>query len=260
MVTPERVADVMGVGIGKAKLLMKKTTQKGVRTAVYPVFRRYRTDTIRLKSNYIEGKWYFDWMPAKLLSIGGAKGAYVMTNGSFTSVFPAESEKNDQARDCLQKFIEEVGTPTDLKTDRATALTNKNSAFLKLLRKEVISHRFSEPGRSNQMYAINLEIRELKKRYHKKMRESNVPKRLWDYGIKHAARIGNYISKRRLDDRTPWEAVTGDTPDISEYLDFDFMTWCGTIRTHTPVSAQIPVSLLAGSGLRTELEATCATG
>ena len=90
-----------------------------------------------------------------------------MTNGSFTGVFPAESEKNDQeARDCLQKFIDEVGTPREVKTDNATALVNKNSAFLKLLRKEGISHRFSEPGRSNQMYAINLEIRELKKQYH----------------------------------------------------------------------------------------------
>ena len=150
VVTPEQVADVMGAGLDKAKLLMKRTTQKGVRTAVYPVFRKYRTDTTRLKSKYLEEKWYFDWMPAKLQSIGGAKGAYVMTNGSFTSVFPAESKKNDQARDCLQKFIDEVGTPRDVKTDNDTALVNKNSAFLTLLRKEGISHRFSEPGRSTR--------------------------------------------------------------------------------------------------------------
>ena len=76
VVTPEQVADVMGAGLDKAKLLMKRTTQKGVRTAVYPMFCKYRTDTIRLKSKYLEGKWYFDWMPmpAKLQSIRGAKG------------------------------------------------------------------------------------------------------------------------------------------------------------------------------------------
>ena len=72
------------------------------------------------------------------------------------------------------------------------------------------------------MYAINLEIRELKKRYHKKMRESSVPKRLWDYGVKHASKIGQFIPKNKLDGWTPWQSVTGNTPDISEYLDFDF--------------------------------------
>ena len=46
VMAPERVADIMGVGLDKAKLLMKRTTQKGVRTAVYPMFRKYRTDTI----------------------------------------------------------------------------------------------------------------------------------------------------------------------------------------------------------------------
>ena len=75
------------------------------------MFCKYRADTIRLKSKYLEQKWYFDWVPAKLQSIGGARGAYVMANCSFASVFPAESKKNDQARDCLQKFIDEVGTP-----------------------------------------------------------------------------------------------------------------------------------------------------
>ena len=101
-----------------------------MRTAVYPVFRKYRTDTIRLNGKYLEGKWYFDWMPAKLLSIGGSPGAYVMTNGSFTEAYPAANERNDQARDCLQKFIHDVGVLRDLKTDRATALVNKKLCIL----------------------------------------------------------------------------------------------------------------------------------
>ena len=65
------------------------------------------------------------------------------------------------------------------------------------------------------------------------MRESNVPKRLWDYGIKHAAMIGHFISKQRLEGMTPWEAVTGNTPDVSEYLDFTSMTLFGITHTRT---------------------------
>ena len=222
VVTPERVADVMGIGIEKAKHMMKKTTQRGVRTAVYPIHKRYRTDTIRLKSNHLTGKWYFDWMPAKCESICGAKGAYVMTNGSFTEAYPCPSKNNEMARDCLQRFIDDVGVPGDLKTDRAPELVGKNSKFLALMRREGIKPRSSEKGRSNQMHSINLEIREVKKRYHKKMRESGVPRRLWDYGVKHTTKLGQFIPRNKLDMRTPWESVTGNTPDISEYLDFDF--------------------------------------
>ena len=94
VVTPERVADVMGIGIDKAKHLLKNTTQKGVRTAVYPIHKRYRTDTIRLKSHYLNGKWYFDWMPTKCESIGGAKGAYVTSNGTFTAAYPTSNKNN----------------------------------------------------------------------------------------------------------------------------------------------------------------------
>ena len=145
-----------------------------------------------------------------------------MTNGTFTEAYPTISKNNKKAQDCLQNFIDEVGVPRDLKTDRAAELVNKNSAFLALVQKEGIKARYSEPGRSNQMYAVNLEVRELKKCYHKKMAESSVPKRLWDYGIKHTAKLGQLIPRNKLDGRTPWETVTGNTPDISEYLDFDF--------------------------------------
>jgi hypothetical protein len=31
-----------------------------------------------------------------------------------------------------------------------------------------------------------------------------------------------------LEGRTPIEQITGETPDISEYLDFGFYDWCGT--------------------------------
>ena len=72
------------------------------------------------------------------------------------------------------------------------------------------------------MYAVNLEIRELKDRYHRKMRQNNVPRRLWDYGLRHAAKLGLLIPRQKLEFRTPLEQVSGRTPDISEYLDFDF--------------------------------------
>ena len=97
-------------------------------------------------------------MPAKRTSISGAKGAYVMTNGTFTEVYPAETNRNENAKDSLQRFIQDVGVPRDLKTDQGTELCGVNSAFRKLVNKRDIRHQPAERGRSNQMYAVNLEI------------------------------------------------------------------------------------------------------
>ena len=51
-----------------------------------------------------------------------------------------------------------------------------------------------------------------------------VPKRLWDYGIRWVCEVMRLTSNtaRTLHARTPLEQVTGETPDISEYLDFSF--------------------------------------
>ena len=54
------------------------------------------------------------------------------------------------------------------------------------------------------------------------MTSKNVPKRLWDFGIKHAAHVIQVLPSKSLNNRTPHEVVHGHTPDISELVDFDF--------------------------------------
>ena len=54
------------------------------------------------------------------------------------------------------------------------------------------------------------------------MVSKGVPKRLWDFGLKHSAKIMQMLPRNNLRGRTAFEHVTGKTPDISEYIDFDF--------------------------------------
>ena len=222
VITPEHVAKIMHMGLDKAKNLLKVTTQKGVRTAVHPIHRRYRTDHIDLNRDRLRGKWYVDWMPAKRKSITQATGAWIYTNGFFSEVYPSESKKSTNASQSLNDFCQDVGIPEHIKSDRAPELCGRTSAFLSLAKRKHIECTYAEPEQSKQMWQINIEIRELKKRYHSKMTEKKVPKRLWDYGFKHAAKMMQFVPRQSLGNRTPIEAVTGKTPDISEYLDFDF--------------------------------------
>ena len=61
------------------------------------------------------------------------------------------------------------------------------------------------------------------------MTEKAVPQRLWDRGLVYEAQLLSLMS-RGPGKRTGHEQVTGQTPDISEYLDFEFcdLVWCHT--------------------------------
>jgi len=54
------------------------------------------------------------------------------------------------------------------------------------------------------------------------MQSKNAPKRVWDFCLKHSAKIMQFLPRPSLNGRTGYEHVTGKTPDISEFIDFDF--------------------------------------
>ena len=59
------------------------------------------------------------------------------------------------------------------------------------------------------------------------MAKANVPKRLWDYALAYVCETGNVTASgsRYARERTPLEIITGETPNIFEYLDFGFYDW-----------------------------------
>ena len=230
VITAEHIARTFNIGLNKAKETLRVTTQKGVRTAQYPLTRRYRVDHLNLHRNYLRGKWYVDWMPSATKSITQCKGAFVYSNGTYPEVYPKENNKMGSAAETLQSFCHDVGVPEKLKSDRAPELCGRQSEYAKLAKSKRIDLSYAEPERATQIYQVDIAIRELKKRWHQKMVSKSVPKRLWDFGIKHAAKVMQMIPSRRLNNRTPYEVVHNHTPDISELADFDFydLVWIYT--------------------------------
>ena len=59
------------------------------------------------------------------------------------------------------------------------------------------------------------------------MQKRSVPRRLWDYGLVCVSETGNLTvsGSRYAQARTGLEIITGETPDISEYVDFSFYDW-----------------------------------
>ena len=219
--SPEHVASIFNCGIGTAKDILAATTQKGIRHSVMPLNRRYRVDHIHLNLPYLAGLWAMDHLESKYVSIRQHTGAIIFTNGSLVMVYPTKTKNDDDCTDSLRRLTEDVGIPAKLKSDMAATFKGQHTDFQALVRKLGINMTFAEPYRHNQIQSVDIAIRDIKRGWRNKMRKRNIPNRLWCFGLEHQARLMNFIPRGR-NERSGYEIVTGRTPDISEYLDFDF--------------------------------------
>lgn len=89
-----------------------------------------------------------------MILIQGNTCAQIFTNGNFTTVHPLTSKA--KVAQALTEFVDDLGILDSL-------LTN----FTREVNRLKIRLKRSEVGRSNQNYAAEREIGELKKRWHK---------------------------------------------------------------------------------------------
>ena len=126
----------------------------------------------------------------------------------------------------LTQFVSDYGVPEHLTFDGASVQTGPKTGFMDAIRKYEIKYHVSGPRRPNENPAEQ-SIHEVKKRWYRIMLKKKVPARLWDYGFTWVCEIENVSANlsKYAEGRTPIEIITGDTPDISEYLDFEFYDW-----------------------------------
>jgi len=170
------------------------------------------------------GRFYTDTFFSKTPSLSGCSMAQIYTNDvHFTKIFPLKTKS--EAPDSLVQFMQDVGIPSHLHSDDAKELTQGRMGDI--TRKCWIKATQSEPYSPWHVRA-ELGNRELKKAVRLTMARSNAPSRLWDFCATYHAEIRNLTAHPlfNLHDRTPYELVTGQTPDISEYTDY---TWYDTV-------------------------------
>jgi hypothetical protein len=219
--TPEELSERWGLSVAQAALTLKATTRRLIRSALMPLARRYRVDRM-FEPNRLSGIFATDTMDMRCNSIHGERYCQVFANKEFfAAAYPIE--KKGDAYEPIDWFVQDYGAPETLISDGAPEQVGRNSKFQAKLRKHGIKHKTSETERSNQNPAEGT-IREVRKRWYRQMFRTNCPRRLWNYGLPHICALMRLTASYagRLQGRTPLEAITGETPDISEYLDFGF--------------------------------------
>jgi hypothetical protein len=106
-------------------------------------------------------------------------------------------------------------------SDNALAETGDFTEFERVRKYHLIPRSTSEPY-SPWMNRAERKISKLKTHWRSIMNRHQCPDALWCFGLEYRSDIQELMARNNLEGRTPLEVLTGSTPDISEYTEFDF--------------------------------------
>ena len=211
-----------GIGLEKARNTIKYTTQMNVRSALLPLTRRYRTDLLSQRLKRLNTRFYTDTMFSKIgTSLRGNTCTQIFTDGNG-AVFAYPMRSKAQAGDKLLSLIQQVGIPNELHRDGAPEMGG-NSKFNKICQEHRIRSSYTEPHSPWQNKCENI-IGVISKKLKARRARRRIPKCIWDYHIVWEAQV--YTRTVHKNNHTSLEALTGDTTDISEWIEFEFYDLC----------------------------------
>ena len=222
--TPEDLSEVWNISVEHAKMTLDATTQHHVRSAIMPLSRRYRSDRM-YSVKRLTGEMATDTMDPRCPGMHGMRYCQVFGNKQlFCEAYPIA--KKSDCHEALKTFINEYGAPEVMISDGAKEQVGQGTKFQQTLRKNQITPIRTPPNRPNQNPCETV-IRELRKKWYRSIFRTNCPKALWNYGLPHTASIMQVTATNAagLNGSTPLGVLTGETPDISQYLDFGWYDW-----------------------------------
>jgi len=214
----QQLATNWGIGLTEASNTLKVTTQKFIRSALHPIERRFRTKNVALRYNSLKCRFYSDTFFSGVKSVSQSTCAQLfVTEFGYTKFTPMKTK--GEAGYALKELLQDVGIPGELHTDGAKELTM--GTWKQVCRDAGIKTSTTEKN-SPWQNRTEVEIRELKKHVRRLMSRYNTPLPLWDFCCQYTVELRNRIARPlpQLHGRTPYEVLTGNTPDVSEYLEF----------------------------------------
>ena len=233
--TADKLSRLWGIGVKAADRTLKATTQLSTRHLNGKIHRRVRTRMHQRRYKQLWGhlsRFSSDTFKSKVKSLRGSQYFQLFCNsGAFTKVYPLNGRSD--AHLALNKFLHEIGIPSELHTDGAGELVH--GEWDKLCQRHKIYRTFTEPHTPWQNIAersggiIKAKTKDI-------MRRTNTPIVLWDYCVEYVAELRCMTATTIFDlnGRTPFETVLGFTPDISELVEFKWFDW---VWYHDPVDS-----------------------
>ena len=234
--SPARLSKIWRIPIKVANNILECTTHTARRIQDGKMSIRFRTNQFQKRYRRLGGefsRFYTDTLFFGLKTRRGNTCSQIFVNRcGFIKIYNLPGKSF--AHEALSSFIHEVGIPSSIHSDGAKELVE--GEFLKKMRKYEIHGTVSEPYSPWQNHAERY-VGIIKRRARQIMSDTNTPVRLLDYVMKYVVDILNFIPNKTIysDGRSPSEIVLGNTPNISEFVEFE---WFCFIWFWNPASFQ----------------------
>ena len=225
-ITPEALAKMWRIPIQDAKRTLDATTHDAVQLNQGMLTRRYKTRVhhtrYRQLGGYL-GMMASDTFKAQVVSTRGNLYSQLFCNrANFCKSYPIKAKSH--AHHALNRFIHEVGVPNELLTDGAKEETL--GEWGEICQRRNIYMQTTEPHSPWQNHAERMGGL-VKRKVKAVMRSTSTPVRLWDYCWDYICAIVSYTASNHinLDGVTPFEKIFNYTPDVAEYMLYDWYQW-----------------------------------
>lgn len=171
------------------------------------------------------------WGPAQVRSVHGYY--YAMTFTDLASRFSAvyfSATKSNWSTGALKEFenmirsMSRTGSQiTCLRIDNGTEYINK--VFKQYCKSQGIKIETTAPHSPAQNGVAERLNRTLIESARAMLLAKDLPKRFWPEAVSYAAHVENRVPHAALKDKTPYEALTGQKPDISGFHEFGSKCW-----------------------------------
>ena len=202
------------------KKTLKNTTQLAPRMSQsVPLKRHFKSRYPQLNKPRIREPFATDTFFASEPAIGGKECVqlFVGLTSCFTAAYGMENE--GQGSLALEDFIRDYGAPYHLRSDNSKM--QLGNFFSAVCRRYNISQSWVEPHHQHQNPAER-RIQDVKRQVNAIMDRTGAPDNLWLLCTLYVVYLLNRTSLESLSDKTPHEAMFGETPDISNLLQFQF--------------------------------------
>jgi hypothetical protein len=142
---------------------------------------------------------------------------YVGLTSKFIATYAMKTES--EGAETLSDFVRDYGAPYHIRSDNAKMETGH--AFTAICRKYNIKQSTTEPHHPQQNPAER-QIQDVKRQVNLIMDRVGCPDMVWLLATKYVVYLLNRTSTKSLEWKTPIEQAFGDTPDISNLLQFSF--------------------------------------
>jgi hypothetical protein len=208
----------MGTSIQNAGETMSKTIQRGLRYFEGDLTRRFRTRQKQLENRYLATKMYTDtFFKEKVSARENTCAQLFVTAEGFVTGRPLKTKAD--AYTVLEYVCRKYGVPKLLVSNRAKE--ELLGDWGRVLKQNLIQQSTSEPH-SGWQNRCEDEIREVCKHFQCIMATNKCPEAFWDFALEYIIGVRQFVVRQAADNRSPIETITGETPNILEYMDFDF--------------------------------------